>query len=1041
MGRPRVFVIWDTTIDNLDWKLNALPQHDAMQDVDLRVLTGGAYDLLSGIEREVQASAGAVALVDKDNANVGFEVGLCLGHGRPVTLLADVEAHAVWLDGVPLRGTLIKGGFEPDALRAHIGTLEGSTWCVVEPGPMRPVREGQGEVLLLWPESKAAKFLEPARKGLIASTLPRQGWAVSDLPSALHGVKTVVWVVPQPEKGERDGAENTRLSVVAGYARARGVNLVVLWQKRKADDRTVRRLADVHRLAYDWTDLEELRALLEAHLNPSPKPEDILARYRRVLHQRHRNLVPFASASTVPMEVTLELVVDDLGDRRLSGLTLKEALNATGTGRLIVRAEPGAGKTTSARQLCQQAAADGPIPVLIPLASMADPSQDWFEFAEHDTNEPGLAAELRRAAETPGRVWLLLDGLDEVPKGVLKKLKPRLLALPDDKALAKVAVVLLGREVAFQDEAFGACTARSAPQKSASKQVKSGWDHATLRRLSADDQARLLARFVDDPEQQATLTLRIEQFPALGWLAGNPLLLTLFAVLGRNALAADREVPFTRIALYEEAIELLLRGDHRDPPTPVKDVEAARRLLMGGCRKMWAHPSRTWTTKEARAALYAAVLADAELSSVLKLTYDGSVDALLGDLRSNGGVFGEFDGAPDVWSFLHRSFREVLFAAGLLADARRLRDFEAGWQQDEATSEVMALVTSSQRGPEARLRALAVNNPEALMRLLRSTEGLSPDLVLDLLLPLPMKGDDGMWDGDDLVPAMMLCAGGREGRLDALWRRVGAGLDLVRLGVVWEALARVAVNDRPRTAWELVGPDRARFFREAAIALPDPKAVASSGWAAIHAGSFRMGSADAVGDADEHPQHLVTLTRGFRLGTHAVTTEQYRRFANGHRPNDGANLPATGVSWYEALLYAAWLGGRLPTEAEWEYACRAGTSTAWSFGDDEAKLLDHAWYDKNAGGTDHPVGQKRPNPWGLFDMHGNVWEWCLDDRRAYTDAEVADPLGAPGGGRAVRGGSGWFDAGRCRSACRDGGWPWVRDVDLGFRVLLPSPAP
>jgi formylglycine-generating enzyme required for sulfatase activity len=154
------------------------------------------------------------------------------------------------------------------------------------------------------------------------------------------------------------------------------------------------------------------------------------------------------------------------------------------------------------------------------------------------------------------------------------------------------------------------------------------------------------------------------------------------------------------------------------------------------------------------------------------------------------------------------------------------------------------------------------------------------------------------------------------------------------------------------------------------------------------------------------------------------------------------------VSWEEARAFCDKLnaleeprsGGdryRLPTEAEWEYACRAGSTTRFSFGDDAAGLGDYAWFSDNSGSQTHPVGQKRPNAWGLYDMHGNVFEWCEDRYEAnyYANSPGADPLGPSGASDRVIQGGCWFGNPRfARSAYR--GWcaPGFRDDGVGFRL-------
>jgi formylglycine-generating enzyme required for sulfatase activity len=206
-----------------------------------------------------------------------------------------------------------------------------------------------------------------------------------------------------------------------------------------------------------------------------------------------------------------------------------------------------------------------------------------------------------------------------------------------------------------------------------------------------------------------------------------------------------------------------------------------------------------------------------------------------------------------------------------------------------------------------------------------------------------------------------------------------------------------------------------------------------------------------AGDDREKPAHEVTLTRPYYLGKFEVTQEQYQQVMGGN-PSDfkGQNLPVENVSCGDAQEFCkkaserAGVVVRLPTEAEWEYTCRAGTRTNYYTGDSDADLERAAWHHWNSDGKIHPVGQKSPNPWGLYDMHGNVWEWCADQYGDYTGRKEAGPQDpAQGQSRVVRGGSSEELTGACRSAARTERMPNARSRFLGFRVAaeVPSRAP
>ena len=215
----------------------------------------------------------------------------------------------------------------------------------------------------------------------------------------------------------------------------------------------------------------------------------------------------------------------------------------------------------------------------------------------------------------------------------------------------------------------------------------------------------------------------------------------------------------------------------------------------------------------------------------------------------------------------------------------------------------------------------------------------------------------------------------------------------------------------------------------------------------IPAGAFDMGSDS--GEADERPVRSMAISKPFYIGRFEVTQAQW--FAvmetDPSEFTDDPNRPVEGVSWNDAQAFITKLNAaepdvtyRLPTEAEWEYAARAGSTTAYAFGDDAAQLDAHAWYAGNAGNTTHPVGEKQPNAWGVHAMHGGVWEWVQNRYAPYPsegDAESARP--PPGNRRVIRGGSWLSPAEDCRAASRSHAHPAFRGAHVGFRLVRTVP--
>jgi len=262
----------------------------------------------------------------------------------------------------------------------------------------------------------------------------------------------------------------------------------------------------------------------------------------------------------------------------------------------------------------------------------------------------------------------------------------------------------------------------------------------------------------------------------------------------------------------------------------------------------------------------------------------------------------------------------------------------------------------------------------------------------------------------------------------------------------WQVLTNVLLNQSTAFIVDMTAPNPTRFYRvSAGLLSPFSPAV------------FLMGSqATEVGrDFDEGPQTLVTLTEALTMGQHEVTQGEYLAVmgSNPSAATGDLNRPVEQVSWDDAQSYCIKLTAlevaagripqtsryRLPTEAEWECAARAGSTNRFSFGDDPnyLQLSEYAWFAANSAEIPHPVATKKSNAWGLFDMSGNVWEWCQDWYGSYPGGIRTNPTGpATGIERVVRGGSYYYDGWLGRNATRNAFRPSTRSPQIGFRVVL-----
>jgi formylglycine-generating enzyme required for sulfatase activity/energy-coupling factor transporter ATP-binding protein EcfA2 len=749
---------------------------------------------------------------------------------------------------------------------------------------------------------------------------------------------------------------------------------------------------------------------------PEPAPAgDGAALWREHVRWRHQRLIPFRGDDDgeVLEKVFVRVEVSEAKKEASPhlGPCALDALLARPPHRWIVTGAPGSGKTTLARYLAgTMAKGGGALPIYLSLAALAEGSVDPLAAAvdgyegpaaEHDA----IKAAFNAAAGRSGGLCLLLDGFDEVAPERVKNLLSRLGQWLARYEQAQVAIF-------SRPEAFQALT---------------GFKRAAVEPLGADAQEALLTNWLGDRGQARILMAHCHQHH-LSDLLQNPLMVTLLAMLHREG-----KVALARGQVFDEAVDLLLGRGHCEEHRGMKSPRAARRILAPLSLALHQTGGEAWLVAEIDAALDRA-LQNPELKQKLKDTW-GTAEAFLADLGRNAGLLAPQSHERGArWQYLHRSLRELLAAEALLenpaaaADARSALSTGSGEDRAAAAGRwgnVLVLACGRAPQPWPELAALREADAALALRALVDVAESDPQQSFDFLVET-----DG-WDGDHLL---------------ALARRWPAG-DAQRL-VAGMVTPQAAVDDLA-AAWyalESIGraPERAAFFQR----TRHPLVVPALPWVDIPAGEFLMGSPEDVGHDDERPQRQVRIS-AFRMLETPVTCAQYRAFDPRHRqhlfgnnPGTEPTHPANKVSWWAAFLFARWCGALLPTEAQWEYACRAGSTTRWSHGDDENELKDYAWYDENSGDQTHAVRLKRPNRFQLFDMHGNVWEWCHDwyaDRYPSLDVIESDTPGPPAGvGRVWRGGSCWDDAGGCQSAYRGKVRPSYRGQYLGFRLALPT---
>jgi formylglycine-generating enzyme required for sulfatase activity len=685
---------------------------------------------------------------------------------------------------------------------------------------------------------------------------------------------------------------------------------------------------------------------------------------------------------------------------------------------LLLIGDPGAGKTTLLKFLALQLVRGNPlafglgreiIPLFLQLRELRDgETPEGFVLR-------GLG-ELCRSTRAAGRLYehgallFLLDGLDEIREPerraeVLRWIDARHERSPRSRFV--VTCRYSGHDRISFEHATRLLDVHVCPlSEEGQRRLMHNWHLAieASTRPGTDVASEVLLR---EQRMWDELQALCSEHPRLAGLVRNPLLLTALCVAHRTR----GSFPTSRVDTLRECVSALVE--------PWQLAE----------RPHWTMGSqRVWSLLRAIAlALHADLRADGATLPVL-------ADVVTRRLHELGWVLGPDDAAMMLESlrdetgilvgkqgeslgFVHAGVRELLCADAIVARARLEPSV---WGQlaacfgDERWREVVQLV-------------------------LAWPDGSTFEPLMGELVWLPAFGLHDDWVDACLAVATGFSPAPFQRLLDRCSDHAGAWRQL--------AVARRVLRRRGRLVEHV--PVVALPSAEAEPARRRGPLRGSYAMVEIPAGSFMMGSPqdDRLAYANEHPAHEVVLAR-FLLGRAPVTNAEYREFiratehpepmlwADARLRSD--ELPVVGVSWHDAMAYCRWAGLTLPTEAQWEHACRAGTTSRYWAGDAEQDLERVAWYSANSGGRIHPPGMKRANAFGLHDMHGNVMEWCLDGAGDYEiGARRGDGLRAgPEDRKGARGGSWKFSARGCRSAYRVMASVEYQGNVLGFRAAL-----
>jgi formylglycine-generating enzyme required for sulfatase activity len=713
----------------------------------------------------------------------------------------------------------------------------------------------------------------------------------------------------------------------------------------------------------------------------------------------------------------------------------------------VILGDPGSGKTTHLKKILLFCLRKSPealglpsdmLPVFLPLRELRDLRSGLDAFVQDQLDKPHLNTPEgfgKRLLER-GNILFLLDGLDEVVdiehrEQVLNWIKDAIRTYSSCRFVVSCRYAGYSKSVKM-NEFFLEMHIRPFAADQADKFVHE-WYRVVEKSLAKDvDQVEQIAK-----EKADSLIGRLKEpefrSRKVFELTRNPLLLTNICLVHYHR----GTLPEKRARLYQECIDVLLQHWRESKKIKI-DVTAqeGRRILQPAALWMHQEKNRIYATADELAPQIEPAL------KTVKWT-NGSAKEFFKTIRDESGLLTGWD--QEHFGFMHLGFQEYLAAR----EIQRLTFENLGIQFDVIHK--LALNFGDSWWQEVTLILLALEGPSFFVPFMKEVvkfpafvehagfvetcledaAEISMEPFVALLEQNP-EDDRGLW----------------ERQLIAL--RIVERNDLDKI----EGLKSILVNHPFDEIKNRVKPEHLK-----AMDIVADKPVMGRPILNIHkdyelvkipGGTFMMGSYKGEEGRynDEGPVHKVQIP-DFYMGKYPVTNEEYSRFLQenhdvdepeywGDRKFNQSKQPVAGVAWHDAKKYADWAGLRLPGEAEWEYACRAGTSSRFYTGDTIDDLDRAVWYRDNSGDRLHPVGEKEPNDFGLYDMHGNVWEWVEDDwHKNYENFPGDDSPWLDhhrGDKRVVRGGS-WFNSAEyCRSAFRGNFHPDNRYDGIGFRL-------